>query len=204
MKVQRGGFVEGWTEPVVAAEWRSPRRFQKSLYQHPTTALLLEVLNDPEECHMMHLVEHSTLLKYWVSKSFELLFHLKVCLWVFDLFLSFSLYIEIYATCDWTSSRLWAPSLLRRYRSAGGEPGRAPCHTNERLCPTGQSASRKILKVLALNPLVCVFLFFEIDTKDAESLVSLSRFLEEKTYSVLYIIHTCHIYNRLRRFLTCS
>lgn len=66
--------------------------------------------------------------------------------YVFDC--SLSLYVEIYAACDWTFSRLWAPSLLCRYRSAGGELGRAPCHTDERLCPTGQSVSRKILKVL--------------------------------------------------------
>lgn len=114
--------------------------------------LLLEVLNDPEECHM-HLVEDQlrndwTLLKCSVSKSFELPFHLKVCLWLLSL--SLSLYVEIYAACDWTFSRLWAPSLLCRYRSAGGELGRAPCHTDERLCPTGQSVSRKILKVLDL------------------------------------------------------
>lgn len=45
-----------------------------------------------------------TLLKCWVSKSFELPLHLKVCLWS----LSLSLYVEVYAACDWTFSRLWA------------------------------------------------------------------------------------------------
>ena len=197
MKVQRGGFVEGWTEPVVAAEWRSPRRFSKKSL--PTS----------NNCTSSGGLEWSGRVPHdafgWTFNSSQILgFQIfwapissqGMSLISFSLFLSLSLstYFEIYAMCDWTSSSLWAPSLLRRYRSAGGEPGRAPCHTNERLCPTGQSASRKILKVLALNPLVCVFLFFWDRHKGCRKSCFIVWFSWRKNlFCFVYYTHMSHI-----------